>query len=43
MRAYLARGVDGGFHHDFVSGGRCFLGFDDCVVLQSRVHFVVPA
>ena len=43
MLTYLARGLDGGFHHDFVSRSRCFLGSDDCVVLKSRVHLVVSA
>ena len=43
MRTYLARDLDGSFHHDFVGGSRCFLDHDDCAVLQSRVHFVVPA
>ena len=43
MRTYLAEGLDAGFHHDFVCGGRCFLRSDDRVVLQSRVHLVVPA
>ena len=43
MRAYLAWDLDGGIHHDFIGGGWCFLGHNDCVVLESRVHLVVPA
>ena len=43
MHTYLARDLDGGFHHDIVGSGRCFFGHDDCAVLQSRVHLVVPA
>ena len=42
MQTYLARDLDGGFHHDFVGGGGYFFGHDDCVVLQSCVHLVVP-
>lgn len=41
MCADLARGLDGGFYHDFVRRGGRFLGSDDRALLQGRAHFVV--